>query len=271
MLTPARLRDPAAIESVLALRPDLVVLADYGRIVPPPILDLPFGALNLHPSLLPRHRGAAPIPATILAGERETGVTLIRMDAGIDTGPIVAVAKVALSGAETAPALEGQLATVAADLLEQSLEPWLAGAIDALAQDDDAATLTRPLRREDGRLDPRRPAVELERRVRALQPWPGTFIEVAGLRVAVLEARVIAAGGGRTASAGIPGTLTRLGPDLALVTEDGTLELLLVQPSGGRPMSGADLLRGRAELVGSSVAAPPSGAVDLGALERPVR
>ena len=94
---------------------------------------------------------------------------------------------------------------------------------------------------------------------------------VADLRVAVIEARAIAAGDERTASAGIPGTLTRLGPDLALVTEDGTLDLVLVQPSGGRPMSGADLLRGRPELVGSSVAAPPPGVVDLGPLERPVR
>jgi len=283
VLTLSRLRDPDAIAAVLALRPDLVVLADYGRIVPPPILDVPFGALNLHPSLLPRHRGAAPIPATILAGETRTGVTLIRMDAGIDTGPIVAVARVALAGTEAAPELEARLAGVAADLLEASLPAWLAGAIDAVAQDADAATLTRPLRREDGRLDPGRLAWYLERQVRALRPWPGTFIEVAGLRVAVLEARVVAAGDEHASSASTrgtpgtlgtprtPGTLTRRGPDLVLVTADGTLELRVVQPSGGRPMSGADLLRGRPELAGAAVAGPSAGAGDLGPLEHPVR
>ena len=98
VLTPPRLRAPEAIAAILALRPELAVLADYGQIVPPPLLDLPHGALNLHPSLLPRHRGASPIPATILAGDAETAVTLMRMDAGLDTGPIVAQARVALDG-----------------------------------------------------------------------------------------------------------------------------------------------------------------------------
>ena len=108
MLAPSRLRDPAAVAEVLALEPALIVLADYGQIVPPALLDLPLGALNLHPSLLPRHRGASPIPATILEGDAETGVTLMRMDAGLDTGPIVAVERVPLTGHETAPDLEAR-------------------------------------------------------------------------------------------------------------------------------------------------------------------
>src|SRR6185369_3249143 len=114
VLTPARLRDPAALADILGLEPALVVLADYGQIVPGELLDLPFGALNLHPSLLPRHRGATPIPAAILAGDRETGVSLMQMDAGLDTGPIVAVEHVSLAGDETAPALEARLAIIAA-------------------------------------------------------------------------------------------------------------------------------------------------------------
>ena len=154
------------------------MLADYGQIVPAALLDPPFGALNLHPSLLPRHRGASPIPAAIVAGDRETGVTLMRMDAGLDTGPIVAVERLPLAGSETAPELEARLADLAADLLARSLEPWLRGDLPATPQPEEGATLTRPLRREDGRLDPALPAADLERRVRAYLPWPGTFLEV---------------------------------------------------------------------------------------------
>jgi len=271
ILTPVRLRDPAAIEAVLGLRPALVVLADYGRIVPRPILDLPLAALNLHPSLLPRHRGATPIPATILAGDRETGVTMIRMDAGIDTGPIVAAARVSLSGSETAPELEARLAMAAADLLERTLGPWIAGTIEPAEQDAGAATLTRLLRREDGRLDPGRSAAELERQVRAYQPWPGAFLETGALRIVVLEARPTTLGVGAPTSSRPVGTLSRAGDGLALTTADGALELLEVQPAGGRPMSGAELLRGRPDLAESTVVRSRPGADDRGPLERPVR
>ncbi|MDQ3127148.1 MAG: methionyl-tRNA formyltransferase, partial [Chloroflexota bacterium] len=154
LLTPERLRAPDSIAAILALRPALAVLADYGQIVPKPLLDLRHGALNLHPSLLPRHRGATPIPATILADDAETGVTLMRMDEGLDTGPIVAVDRWPLTGTETAPELEARAASAAAGLLARSLAPWLGGELDAVPQDEAAATLTRPLRREDGRLDP---------------------------------------------------------------------------------------------------------------------
>ena len=157
------------------------MLADYGRIVPAALLDLaPHGALNLHPSLLPRHRGATPIPAAIAAGDADTGVSLIRMDAGIDTGPLVAQRRVPLHGDEDAPGLEARLAAEAARLLVESLPGWLDGSLPAVPQPADGATLTRPFRREDGRLDPGRPALELDRQVRALRPWPGTFLDRAG-------------------------------------------------------------------------------------------
>ena len=160
----------------LALEPELAVLADYGQLVPAPILELPHGALNLHPSLLPRHRGATPIPATILAGDATTGVTLMRMDAGLDTGPIVAQERRRLDGDETAAELEADLAERAAGLLTRSLDPYLAGELIPHPQPDEGATLTRPLRRDDGRMDPTRPAVDLERQVRAYQPWPGSYL-----------------------------------------------------------------------------------------------
>jgi methionyl-tRNA formyltransferase len=134
LLTPERLRAPKSLADIGALQPEVAVLADYGQIVPAPILELEHGALNLHPSLLPRHRGASPIPATILAGDTETGVTLIRMDPGLDTGDIVAVERVPLAGDEIAPDLEARLATVAADLLERSIGPWLDGSLTARQQ-----------------------------------------------------------------------------------------------------------------------------------------
>lgn len=238
VLTPERLRAPEAIEAVLELDPQLLVLADYGRLVPPDLLGPPHGALNLHPSLLPRHRGAAPIPATILAGDAWTGVTLMRMDAGLDTGPIIAQRRWALDGDETTPGLEALLAGEAAGLLADSLGPWLAGALPAVPQPDAGATLTRPLRRDDGRLDPARPAVDLERQVRALLPWPGTYLETDQGRLIVRRAHARSGPGAGTDEVG------RL-DDAGLRTGDGVLALDVVQPAGGRAMSWADYRRGR--------------------------
>ncbi len=249
VLRPDRLRDPAAVAALAATAARVGVLADYGKILPQAVLDLfAMGILNLHPSLLPRHRGAAPIPAAIAAGDAETGVTLFRMDAGMDTGPVVAVERVALSGTEDAPALEARLAETAAGLLADSLDDWLEGRLTATPQRDDGVTLTRPLRREDGRLDPARPAAELERLVRALRPWPGTHLETVAGRLGVLDA---------SAEEGIPGVEAgrlHAGDDgLSLATASGRLRLLRVQPAGGRPMDGAAYLRGRPGLAGSRV------------------
>ncbi|HEV7809777.1 MAG TPA: methionyl-tRNA formyltransferase [Candidatus Limnocylindrales bacterium] len=246
--TPERLRDPAAIADLLALEPDLVVLADYGQIVPPSLLDRRFGALNLHPSLLPRHRGATPIPAAILAGDHETGVSLIRMDDGIDTGPIVAVERTALGPGETAPELEARLAALAAQLLGASLDPWLRGELDAIAQGEEGATLTRPLRRGDGRLDPGAAAERLERTVRAYLPWPGTYLDLDGLRLVVQSAHVVPSRPGDE-----PGQIVSEPPGIALATVDGRLALDTVLPAGGRAMSGEAFLRGRPGVIGSVV------------------
>ena len=253
LLQPERIREPSAAAALAALRPALGVLADYGQIVPSSVLDLPpSGILNVHPSLLPSHRGASPIPAAILAGERETGVTLIRMDAGLDTGPIVAATRWPLTGDETAPELEARAAAAGAALVAATLGPWLRGEIAAREQPAEGVTLTRPLRREDGRLDPSRTAEELERQVRAFQPWPGTFVETEAGRIKVLRAAVEPADGGPA----VPGGF-RPGPGLRLRTADGDLVLLEVQPAGGRPMTGEELVLGRPALPGSRVVIVP--------------
>ena len=250
ILTPARLRSSDAIDEVRQLDADLLVLADYGRLVPDALLEPRYGALNLHPSLLPRHRGASPIPATILAGDPMTGVTLMRMDEGLDTGPIVAQSRWALDGDEAAPELEAALAVEAAGLLARSLEPWLAGELPATPQPEAGATLTRPLRRDDGRLDANRPVAELERQVRALQPWPGTFFDSVVGRVVVWRAEAVHGRvdgedqtPGRIASAGVR-------------TADGAyLALREVQPAGGRRMAWDEFVRGRPAILGSSIVA----------------
>ncbi|MEO8571669.1 MAG: methionyl-tRNA formyltransferase [Chloroflexota bacterium] len=248
ILMPERLRDPESISAVLALEPDLLVLADYGQIVPEPLLGLRHGALNLHPSVLPRHRGATPIPATILAGDAETGVTLMRMDAGLDTGPIVAQERMALDGSETAPGLEEVLMMVADGLLDRSLGPWIRGEIVARQQLSEGASVTRPLERGDGRLDPSSRAVELWRQVRAYQPWPGSFVSTPFGRLVVWKASV------RPMTGVVPGRFAIDGLD----TVDGRLLLHEVQPAGGKRMPWDAFVRGHPGIVGSAAVASDS-------------
>ena len=245
LLQPERLRSPDVAAAITDLEPDLGVLADYGQIVPADLLAVPRrGMLNLHPSLLPRHRGATPIPAAILAGDGQTGVSLIRMDAGLDSGPLVATSVEALDGTETTPGLEARLAASAAGLISAAVRPWLRGEIEARAQPDEGVTLTRPLRRADGRLDPARPAAELERQVRAYLGWPGSFLETPAGRIVVQAASVGPARPER------PGSIVATGSGLALATADGSLQLDHVQPAGGRPMTGAALARGHPGVIG---------------------
>jgi methionyl-tRNA formyltransferase len=249
LLQPPRLRLPEVAATIAALRPRLGVLADYGQIVPPQVLELfPSGILNIHPSRLPRHRGATPVPATILAGDPLAGVTIIRMDAGLDTGPIVAAVDWPLAGTETAPELEASAARFGAELLGTALGGWLDGSLAARPQDEAAATLTRPLRREDGRLDAGKGAAALERQVRAYQPWPGSFVEADGRRLLVWAAAVVPEGAGDA-----PGRLEPDDDGLALTTAGGRLRLVEVQPAGGRRMSAGELLRGRPGLAGATV------------------
>ena len=249
LLQPVRVRAPEAVADVAALRPELGVLADYGQIVPASLLAVPsYGILNVHPSALPRHRGATPIPATIAAGDAVTAVTLIRMDEGLDTGPIVGQEAWALDGTETKAVLEAEAARRGADLLRRSLGPWLEGRLPQIPQDDRGATLTRPLRREDGRLDLNRTAAELERLVRANAPWPGSFVDTDLGRLIVHEAEPIPA-----QPADIPGRIVADGDGLSLTTADGRLHLHLAQLAGRRSTDAASLRRGAPALVGQTV------------------
>jgi methionyl-tRNA formyltransferase len=239
VLQPPRLRAPEATAELARWGPDLIVVAAYGQILRPDVLALPrHGCLNVHASLLPRWRGASPIPAAIRAGDPVTGITIMQMDAGMDTGGILAQASLAIGPEDTAAGLTSRLAPLGASLLLDTLPGYLNGEVKPVAQDGSRATLAPLLKKEDGRLDFSRSAAELERQVRAFDPWPGTFLEWEGHRLAVLHA-------GIADLPGIPmGAVTRSGGLPAVGTPKGQLVLKLVQPAGRQPVPGDAYLRG---------------------------
>ncbi|HRF50167.1 MAG TPA: methionyl-tRNA formyltransferase [Anaerolineales bacterium] len=247
IIQPDRLREPAAMEQLKAWAPDLIVVAAFGQLLRPAVLDLPrFGCVNVHASLLPRHRGAAPISAAILAGDSETGVTIMRMDVGLDTGPMLLARSLPISDSDTTASLTASLATLGADLLLETLPGYLAGTVPPRPQDDALATYAPQLKKEDGRLDFSETAEELARRVRAFSPWPGAYCLWQGQPLKVLEARPISGRGvPRTVSGGLDGP--------ALTCADGQLLLIKIQPAGKRPMSALDFARGTRDFVGSQV------------------
>jgi methionyl-tRNA formyltransferase len=256
VLQPVRVRQPEAIAEVQGLAPDLIVLADYGQLIPKVLLDLPArGFLNLHPSALPRWRGAAPIPATILAGDMASAVTLMIVTEEMDAGPIVAVEPLEVRPDDTAVTLEERAAEAAARLLRRALPEWLSGRLVARPQPEDGVTLTRPLKRDDGRLDPTRPAIELERQVRAYQPWPGGYLETPEGRLVVRTARVAP-----TEAGDATGRLVAHSRDgLALATAQGRLVLDQVQLAGRKRGSATDLRRGYPGLLRSPAAGSEAG------------
>jgi methionyl-tRNA formyltransferase len=183
---PQRMRDPETAETLRALSPDLLVVVAYGQIIPPSVLAIPkLGAVNVHASLLPRHRGAAPVAHAILAGDRETGVTIMRMDEQLDHGPILAARTTVIAEGEDAVALTSRLAQMGAELLVDTVARI--ESIEAVDQDHSGATLAPRLRREDGELEWSSGAAEIDRRVRALQPWPGVTLPTKRGRVKVLS------------------------------------------------------------------------------------
>ena len=186
---PARVRDPEAVEKIRLLEPDLLVVVAYGQIIPASVLSIPrLGAVNVHASLLPRHRGAAPVAHAILAGDAETGVTIMRMDEQLDHGPILATLATPIGAQEDAVELTSRLAEIGAQLLVETIERI--GEIRQVEQEHARATIARRLSREDGELEWEVGASEIDRRVRALQPWPGVTLPTRKGRVKVLSGHV---------------------------------------------------------------------------------
>ena len=245
---PRTLRDAEAVEKLRALSPTVIVVAAFGQILRPNVLAIPpRGCLNVHASLLPRWRGAAPIPAAILSGDEETGVTIMLLDEGMDTGPILAQAALHIHPADTTGSLTERLAALGADLLIATLPRWLAGKIQPIPQDHSRAMVCRPLRKEEGWLDWSLPAIELERRVRAYNPWPGAYTTWLDQRLKVLRAASLGDWRGPQPA----GQVLDLPEGVAVATGTGALLLLEVQLAGRRAMPTTDSLRGQQEFVGS--------------------
>jgi len=242
-IQPQKLRLPEAMQQLREWKPDLIVVTAFGQILRQEVLDLPtYGCVNVHASLLPRWRGAAPIHAAILHGDQQTGVTIMRMDAGVDTGPLISQRPTAIAPGETALSLSVRLAVLGADLLVESLPGYLGGELAPQPQDGSLATYAPMLKKEDGELDFKLSAVELERKVRAFQPWPGAFTSWQGGPLKVHKARCVF---DPQVEAGLsPGDHSLYQGLPAICTAQGLLVLEELQPAGKKSLAGKTFLQG---------------------------
>ena len=249
---PASLRSARAQQELADLRPDVILVAAYGRFLPPEVLDLPpHGCLNLHPSLLPKYRGPSPVVTTILDGEAVTGVTLMQLDEGMDTGPILAQKEYPLNGDETAADLTEALFRTGARLLLDNLEALAAGKLPAQPQDDSRATVTRKLERADGLADWTRSAVTLERQRRAFTPWPGLTAHWQDKSLRLLDVTPLNRPDLAGADPGLVVSLPSAETPAGIITADGILGLKSVQLEGRRATSIAEFLRGYPAFISS--------------------
>ena len=238
VIQPEKLRQPEAMEQLRAWNPELIVVAAFGQILRRDVLELPrYGCLNVHASLLPRWRGAAPINAAILHGDEETGVTIMQMDVGLDTGPMLSRRSIRLAPDETAGSAFEKLSQLGADLLIDTLPDYLSGKLTPVPQPEEGATYAPMIKKEEGRLDFTHDVNELERRVRAFNPWPGAFMDFDGTLLKIHRARVEA---GEAAA----GKRLVAGDQPAVGARGGLLVLEEVQPAGKKPMSGKAFLAG---------------------------
>lgn len=258
---PASLRDPVAIAELRALNPEVMIVVAYGQILRQEVLDIPTrGVLNVHASLLPTYRGAAPIAAAILACDDETGVSIMLMDAGMDTGPVLSQRRAAISPHDTRGSLSERLSHLGADLLGETLPRWLAGEIEPQPQDNSQATVTRLISKGDGTIDWTLPAADIWRRVRAYNPWPGAYTALAGEQITIWRSWPLGKSSGQA-----PGTIIASPTDapeeardaaFAVQTGDGLLAVLELQRAGRRAVSSAEFARGAPGLLGKRFGTP---------------
>ncbi|MFC1945963.1 methionyl-tRNA formyltransferase [Chloroflexota bacterium] len=248
VLQPDSLKTQEALEGLHDLAPEVIVVAAYGQLLPPAVLALPrFGCVNIHPSLLPKYRGAAPIPAAVLAGDDFTGVSLMLLDEGMDTGPIISQAAVSISPQDNTGTLTQKLARVAAALLGEVLPRYLRGEVAPRPQDEARATGSATIRHEDGAIDWASPATAIWLKVRAYYPWPGCYTNWRGRQLKILEAYPLAA------TKVLPGQVVATDGQsggLGIGTGEGVLGILRLQMAGRRPMGAREFLRGQPGLLG---------------------
>ena len=242
---PRRVRAPEFIELLRKIEPEAIVVAAYGQLLPRELLTLPkFGCINIHASLLPAYRGAAPINWAIIRNERETGNTIMLMDEGMDTGAILMQESIPIGPEDTAGALTEKLSSLGAKLITRALPLIAAGKLVPLAQDASKATMAPLLKKGDGLVDWKLPAAEIHNRVRGLSPWPGAYCFLDGKMVKIIKTEVID-------GAGEPGTLYEKDKNtLGAGTGSGILRILSLQPEGGKPMTAGEFMRGHRGIAG---------------------
>jgi methionyl-tRNA formyltransferase len=242
---PKRIREPESVAAIRAMGTDVIVVAAYGQVLPREILALPkYGCINIHASLLPAYRGAAPINWAIINGETRTGITIMQMDEGLDTGSVLAQESIPIDPRDTTGTLTEKLSQTGSRLIVDSLSRIEAGEISPVPQDPGKATLAPLLRKEDGLINWELTAAAIHDRIRGLTPWPGAFSFLDGVMVKVLETEVVP-------GSVDPGTLTSQGQDsLAVGTGKELLRIVSIQPEGKRPMTAAEFLRGHRGVAG---------------------
>jgi len=248
---PPSLRPPEEIERLANLHPEVIVVAAFGLLLPQSILDIPpLGCVNIHPSLLPRHRGPSPVAAAILAGDEITGVSIMLLDKGMDTGPLLAQQQVPVSPEDTTGSLTAKLAQLGGQLLMQTLPLWLEGKLTPQPQDEAKASYSKLITKEEGKIDWHRPAIELWRKVRAFQPWPGCYTTWQGRLLKIMETIPLPGGGE-------PGRVIAIeeteGAPVGVQAGEGVLGLLQLQLEGKRAMSAEEFVRGQRGFIGASL------------------
>ena len=254
VVQPASLKSPSVAAQLAGFQPEVVVVAAFGQILPQSVLDIPaYGCINIHFSLLPRWRGASPVAAAVLAGDQFTGVSLMLMEPGLDTGPVLARAQIPISSRDTTGSVTAKLSLVAAQLLPDVLLRWCRREITPHPQSEAEATYAGIISKETGEIDWRLPAIEIWRRIRAFYPWPGAYTQWQGRQLKILEALPLARAA--SADAGRVVALDEPGMAGAVNTGDGVLGLLRLQLAGKQAMAATEFIRGQRQFVGSLLGA----------------
>jgi methionyl-tRNA formyltransferase len=248
VVQPQSLKAPEAIEQLAAFKPDVIVVAAFGQLLLKAVLELPrLGCLNVHPSLLPKFRGASPVAAAILAGEEFTGVSIMLLDEGMDSGLVLAQAQIPVADSDTTASLGEKLSLVGAGLLGEALVGWVRGELEARPQDEAKASYCQPITKDEGEIDWRLSAIEIWRQVRAFYPWPGSFSRWEGKTLKIIEAAPLS-----------PQTKAKAGEVIALDSGgfgigsgDGVLSILKLQLEGKQALAAADFLRGQRHFIGA--------------------
>jgi methionyl-tRNA formyltransferase len=239
VIQPEKLKQPEAFEQLQDWAPDLIVVAAFGQILRQNVLDLPkYGCLNIHASLLPRHRGAAPIQAAILAGDAETGITIMKMDAGLDTGPMLRQRAIPIAADETGGSLFEKLSKLGGEMLLETIPDYISGKLTPVPQPTEGVTYFGMIKKEDGLLDFTKPAAELERQIRAFHPWPGTFMFWNNSQLKIHKAHVVESSSTETGKHVVVDGLPAIG------TKDGLIVFDELQPAGKKSMPGKAFLAG---------------------------